>query len=186
MKAICYACEKVFKNKQAVRAHLRWCKPYRAGKAPQPIDRQTPSEHSFQDSRPRSQRQRLLVIDIHDRLRALQDVCLQHTQFAVSFDRMFGQSDTWKRLLMQVHDLVEGSANLLYGMLPAPTPLMLYETLRELRSRWQSARSAMTMSARSAIALPHEQDHEDDALMEELRAIELVVGQVKDLVSLTN
>lgn len=134
----------------------------------------------------RTQRQRLLVIDIHDRLRALQDVCLQHAQFAVSFDRLFGQGETWKRLLMQVHDLVEGSANLLYGMLPAPTPLMLYETLRQLQPRWQSARSAMTMSAGSAVALPQEQDHENDVLMEELRAIEQVIAQVKELVAITN
>ena len=140
-----------------------------------------------QELRLRTQHQRRLVIDIHDRLRTVQDVCLNHTRFALSCDGMFGQGETWKRLLMQIHDLVEGTATLLYGLSPTPTPLFLYESLRQIHVHWRAARFTITMSPGGAAYPCPEQENEevDVATQEELRAIEHVIAQVKELVAIT-
>ena len=59
-------------------------------------------------SRPRSQRQRLLVVQVHDLLRTLRDECIAHTRLA----KLFGQREGWEELLCELHELTEGEAEL--------------------------------------------------------------------------
>ena len=134
--------------------------------------------------RPRSQRQRLLVVQIHDGLRTLREECVGHTKLARMLQSIYGQQDAWEELLCEIHELTELTWNLLNGVQPTMDPLTLYEATLSVRTRWMSLRRAHFShgSEDSQISI---ETGPQTGVMEEVSLFEQLVGYLKELISLT-
>ena len=135
-------------------------------------------------SRPRTQRQRFLVVLVHDLLRQCLEECVAHTRLAKLLQSVFGQQDAWGELLCDVGRLAEMSSNQLHGVEPTLDPLTLYEATLYLRTRWMNLRRVHFSQGNEDSQISVETGSQT-GLMEEVNLFEQLIGHLKELISLT-
>ena len=183
MKAICHWCEAVFNNVQGLRAHLRWCEPYRISQGVVPNNRHADANPVSQPRIP-SQRQRSEWVHVCDYLRKLLALAAGHTRIAKLLNFRFQQEALWRQLFYELHQLLDLVWNLVSGVQPTISPNELYARLCSVQEQWMDYRAAHCPE-QDVGSIVTDESPSNGHMTDEVELFERLMGHVKELMSIT-
>ena len=183
MKSLCHWCERVFKNVQALRAHLRWCEPHLIANRAMPNTRQD-NANPVSQSRVPSQRQRSEWVNVCDYLRKLLALAAGHTKIARLLDFRYGQVELWRELFFELHQLLDLTWNMVSGVQPVISPNELYARLCSAQEQWMNYRAAHCPEGGIG-SIVTEESPSNSHMADEVELFERLMSHVKELMSIT-
>jgi hypothetical protein len=191
--AICRFCSRRFRNPQSVRAHQRHCLAYQAKKllpkARLPIIGSTSASECVPATR--TQRGRLLALNVEEKLRHLLKLCREHAEAAHFIGRLFGWTgfNEWKDLFFYLGQAHRDAEMLVNGFTNNPAvPLQLYQQVSSVKERWIMYREQqITGSGHSPEGYDDKSFNEDKkryGICDEQIAFEALIAELKQLVAI--
>ncbi len=183
MKAVCHWCEAVFGNVQGLRAHLRWCEPYRISQGVVPNNRHADANPVL-PPRVSSQRQRAEWVQTCDRLRKLLALAAGHTRIAKLMNFRYEQEELWRELFYELHQLLDLTWNMVSGVQPVISPNELYARLCSAQEQWMDYRAAHCPEENIG-SIVGEENPSNGHMADEVELFERLMGHVKELMAIT-
>lgn len=180
---VCHWCERVFKNVQALRAHLRWCEPHLVETRAMPNNRQA-NVNPVSQPRVPSQRQRSEWVHTCDCLRKLLALAAGHTRIAKLMNFRYEQEELWRQLFYELHQLLDLTWNMVSGVQPTISPNELYARLCGVQMDWLSLRSAHYPQEEVG-AIVNDLASGNAHMSDEIELLDKLLSHVKELMAIT-
>jgi hypothetical protein len=131
-----------------------------------------------------SQRQRSEWVNICDHLRKILALAAGHTRIAKLLDFRYEQELLWRELFYELHQLLELVWNVVSGVQPTISPNELYARLCAVQEQWMDYRAAHCPEE-DVGSIVNEESPSNGHMADEMRLFELLLGRVKELMSIT-
>jgi hypothetical protein len=202
----CPACERPFRNDQAVKAHLRFCHAYRLKKAnagkgsamPEAIVSALSVEAEYKIASPplkvdtekplnrrtgrQSQESLLLLLDVDELFPELKEDSQEHAAIARVFSTvrssLAGMEDEWNKVYWSLDECHRDYQRMVIGMRLDPALLFsIYQRMLEIKQQWLSFRARALTPAEG-----YEMSQEScDALREEEERWTMIIDNIKKM-----